>query len=66
MTAYLPTVICVKCGKPAIVKRVHDKNRNKRYVEASCHGQIERIPFADKPNEEVKLWGEPAPEELAR
>lgn len=56
MVAYMPTVKCAKCNKLASVKRVHNPKGNRRYVEASCHGETQQLGFASSPDVVVTLW----------
>lgn len=57
--AYIPTVICATCNKTlpygaATVMRVHSKDE--RYIRVRCHGQEQKIGFADQPQQTVTLW----------
>jgi len=53
---YIPQVFCAKCQKPAIVRRQHNSQNNRRVIIATCHGQTAETSFVTKPNETVTLW----------
>lgn len=57
--AYIPRVTCGKCNKKLDygpnIKRKMEKD-GKRFLEVTCHGQTERIPFATDSDDEVVLW----------
>jgi ribosomal protein S26 len=62
MISYIPVVHCAKCGKTVPADHVKRRmsgargNAQDRYVEASCHGEVARVAFVDKPGREVTAW----------
>jgi hypothetical protein len=55
-TAYIPDIVCGKCGKPVLdVMRLSD-GRGNRWIRARCHGKEAKVGFSDKVDETVTLW----------
>jgi hypothetical protein len=55
-TAYIPKIVCGKCGKPVLdVMRLSD-GRGNRWIRARCHGKEAKVNFTANPKETVKLW----------
>lgn len=53
--SYIPKVYCAKCQKDVTdIQRV--SNSRIAWVRVRCHGDEQRIPFANSPTEKLTLW----------
>lgn len=58
---YFPRPFCAKCNRDAAMLRKYDATTGQRYIEALCHGETERIDFADGPDEKVTVFAPAQP-----
>ena len=61
----MPHAFCVQCNREAALYRVYDGKTGERHLNAICHGQTQRIEFADAPDVTVRVFAPPAPCEPA-
>ena len=62
MISFIPRIHCAKCSKDVIGKRRmtgREPNKQKRFIEVTCHGEREQLAFAASPDEKVELWQPP-------
>lgn len=59
--SYIPRVTCAKCNAPIEfgkgLVRLYNARSNQRYLEARCHGQVSRLPFASQPDRTIQAFG---------
>jgi hypothetical protein len=60
MTAYIPNIICAKCGKPVdSIERRQDGTS--RFIAYACHGERGRMGFATSVSQRVEVFAPKAP-----
>lgn len=57
--AYIPKIVCAKCGTELRANRVHDRTSDRRYLKVFCHGAEQQIDFVSEAGMTVKAF-EPA------